>query len=64
MSREKYAFNNGLAEGEARGRAAGLAEGKREMALETARRFLQMGLPVEQIAQGVGLSVEEIKRLS
>ncbi|WP_294431579.1 hypothetical protein, partial [uncultured Treponema sp.] len=56
ISREKYAFNNG--------HAAGLAEGERKKALETARRFLQMGLPVEQIAQGVGLSVEEIQNLS
>ena len=47
VSREKYAFS----------------QGERKRALEAARRFLQMGLAAEQIAQGVGLSVNEICKL-
>jgi predicted transposase/invertase (TIGR01784 family) len=49
----------GRAEGEARGRAEGEARGK----FEVARNFLKMGLPPDQIAQGTGLSVEEISAL-
>ena len=41
----------------------GIQQGERNARLETALRFLQMGLPIEQIAQGVGLSVDEIQQL-
>jgi predicted transposase/invertase (TIGR01784 family) len=44
-----------VAEGEARGRA--------ESKFEVARNFLKMGLPLDQIAQGTDLSVEEISAL-
>ncbi|WP_294431269.1 Rpn family recombination-promoting nuclease/putative transposase [uncultured Treponema sp.] len=56
ISREKYAFNSG--------HAAGLAEGERKKALETARTALLMNIAPEQIAKLTGLSAEEIKRLS
>jgi predicted transposase/invertase (TIGR01784 family) len=38
-------------------------EGKLERNLEIALSFKKLGVPVEQIAQGTGLSIEEIKRL-
>ena len=41
----------------------GLAEGEHRKAIETALRFKEMGLPVEQIAKGTGLSIEEIEKL-
>ncbi len=41
----------------------GIAEGSHSAKLETARNFLQMGLSKEQVAQGTGLSVEEIQNL-
>jgi predicted transposase/invertase (TIGR01784 family) len=47
-------------EGEARGLAMGLAKGK----AEAAKNFLKMGLSIEQVAKGTGLSVEEISKLS
>ncbi len=53
----------GLAEGLAEGEAKGLAEGERKKALETAKAFKEMGLPIADIAKGTGLSVEEIEKL-
>ncbi|GHV56675.1 hypothetical protein FACS1894216_20780 [Synergistales bacterium] len=38
-------------------------EGEEKKAFEVASNFLKMGLPVEQIARGTGLSVEEISSL-
>ena len=51
----QHDYNDGLYNAEKRG--------ERKRALEAARRFLQMGLPIEQIAQGVGLSISEIQQL-
>ncbi|MCW2264017.1 MULTISPECIES: Rpn family recombination-promoting nuclease/putative transposase [Sphingobacterium] len=47
----------------AEGLAEGLAEGEHNKAIETALRFKEMGLLVEQIAKGTGLSIEEIEKL-
>ena len=38
-------------------------EGEHKKAVETAKKFLSMGLSVEQVANGTGLSVEEIEKL-
>lgn len=53
----------GLAEGKALGLAEGKAEGERKKALETAKAFKEMGLPIADVAKGTGLSVEEIEKL-
>ena len=53
----------GREEGRREGRLAGIAEGAHDKAVETARRFLQMGLPAEQVAQGVDLSIDEVRTL-
>ncbi len=51
-------------QGETHGREIGILEGSREKAIENAKNFLRMGcLTVEQIAQGVGLSVDEVLSL-
>ncbi len=43
----------------------GIAEGIRQKVVENAINFLKMNLgTVEQIAQGTGLSVEEVEKLS
>ncbi|MDR3280660.1 MAG: hypothetical protein LBT23_09105 [Synergistaceae bacterium] len=44
-------------------REEALMEGESKKALEVAQNFLKMGLPVEQIAQGTGLSIEELGTL-
>ena len=53
------AFEEGIAIGEERG----ISLGAYQKAIETARKFLSMGLSVEQVANGTGLSVEEIEKL-
>ena len=60
-------YETGMAESRARGlaegRAEGRAEGIEENRMENARRLKALGVPCETIAKGVGLSLEEVKRL-
>lgn len=64
---ENAAKEKGMAEGRAEGRAEGMAEGmaegKTKAIIETAKRLLNMGLDMEQVAQGTGLSIEEVRKL-
>ena len=68
ISREKYAFmkgeRQGLQQGIQQGISQGLQQGEHKRAIETALRLLQMGLSVEQVAQGVGLSVDEVREVA
>jgi predicted transposase/invertase (TIGR01784 family) len=41
----------------------GYEKGEYEKALDIARTFKSMGLPLEDIAKGIGLSIEEIEKL-
>ena len=41
----------------------GITQGAYEKAIETAKKFLAMGISIEQVAQGTGLSVEAINNL-
>ena len=52
-----------LAEGEAKGRIEGKAEGIAEEKLATAKRFLSMGLSVQDVAKGTSLSVEQVEKI-
>ena len=55
----------GLALGKQEGIELGKQEGARENAIENARNFLKMEIATfEQIAQGTGLSVEEVQKLA
>ena len=47
----------------AQGDTQGFDRGTRDTKLQTARAFLAMGLSVEQVAQGTGLSIEEVQAL-
>ena len=49
--------------GKEEGRAEGIAEGEAAKAKAIAKKLLAMGLSVEQVAEGTGLSVEEVKAL-
>ena len=53
------AFENGFSAGEERG----ISKGAQQTKLETAKKFLAMGLSVEQVATGTGLSIEEIEKM-
>ena len=67
----KEAFDDGFSAGEERGItigrnegiSLGLTQGAYQKAVETAKKFLSMGLSVEQVADGTGLSIEEIEKL-
>ena len=48
-----------LAEGKAKDRVEGIAEEK----LATAKRLLNMGLSVQDVAKGTSLSVEQVENL-
>jgi len=49
--------------GKNEGREEGREEGRAEERLQTAKKLLKMGLPVEQVAEGTGLTVEQIREL-
>ena len=53
----------GRRQGEEIGRKRGEEIGRHDNALETARNFLSMGLTVDQVAQGTGLSLSEVEGL-
>lgn len=42
----------------------GIAEGIAQNRVETARKFLSMGIAPEQVAEGTGLSLDEVKKLT
>ena len=64
---EREAREKGHAEGHAKGRAEGRAEGMKQGRAEEkkaiAKNLLAMGLTIEQVAQGSGLPIEEVKGL-
>ena len=79
IAEKNYARETGLAEGRAEGLAKGLAEGRAEgiaegraegrvegeaaKAKDIAKNLLAMGLTVEQVSKGTGLSVKEVDAL-
>ena len=56
-------FSAGEEYGIAIGEKRGISLGAYQKAVETAKKFLSMGLSVEQVADGTGLSIEEIEKL-
>ena len=60
---EREAREKGHAEGRAEGMKQGRAEGRAEEKKAIARNLLAMGLTIEQVAQGSGLPIEEVKGL-
>ena len=55
----KNSIDTAKEEGREEGREEGIAKEK----VATAKRLLGMGLTQEQVAQGAGLSIEEIEKL-
>ena len=41
----------------------GLAEGKKDKAVEIAKKLLEMDMPIDAIMKATGLSMEEVKNL-
>ena len=47
-----------------KGEKKGEIRGKFEAKIETAKNFYKMGLSIEQIAKGTGLSIQEIQKIT
>lgn len=64
---QKEGRAEGIAEGRIEGRAEGIAEGRIEgekaKSVEIAKNLISMGIPLETIAQGTGLTLDELKEL-
>ena len=56
-------FRRGKKEGIIEGIQQGISQGEYQKAIETAKNFLKMGIQIEQVAQGTGLSIDEINKL-
>ena len=56
-------INQGIKQGISQGISQGIKQGAYQEKLETAKNFLSMGLSIEQISRGTGLSLETIKQL-
>lgn len=61
--RESVIYQEILQEGEARGEARGKAEGKVEGKAEVAMNLLAFGMPIAQIAEVTGLTLEQVSQL-
>ena len=53
------AYEDGLS----KGLQQGISQGAYQEKLETAKNFISMGLSIEQISRGTGLSLETIQQL-
>ena len=58
------AEQRGYKEGVSDGISQGISQGEHQKAIETAKKFLTMGISIEQVAQGTGLSIEEVNLIS
>ena len=68
QARQEYRFMSGFEmdareEGRSEGIAQGFSDGAYQTKLETAKAFKRLGFDIAKIAEGTGLSVEEIKAL-
>ena len=52
-----------IAAGRREGIEQGIAQGIAQNRIETARKFLSMGIAPAQVAEGTGLSLEEVRKL-
>ena len=57
-------MKNSLDNAEEKGIAKGLAKGKKDKAVEIAKKLLEMGMPIGNVINATGLSQEEIVKLS
>ena len=53
----------GIQKGLEKGREEGREEGARLKAIQTTKEFLKLGVSIEVISQGTGLSIEEVRKL-
>ena len=56
-------ITQGIAQGVAQGRREGFSDGSYQAKLETATAFKRLGIDIDKIAEGTGLTREEIEKL-
>ena len=56
-------MEEGIEKGREEGKEEGRAEGREEALLSAARKLLEMGLPIQEIAKATGLDEEQVKSL-
>ena len=61
---ERYAKEEGIAQGKAEGLAQGRAEGEQQERIKTAKNMLRDGLNINNISKYTGLSLSEINALN
>jgi flagellar biosynthesis/type III secretory pathway protein FliH len=59
----KQGIKKGVQKGIKKGVERGINQGAQDKAIEVAKNFLSMGLSLEQISKGTGLSIDKIKQL-
>ena len=59
----EWGIHEGIEQGKSLGLAEGEARGSRQKALETAAAFKRLGFDIDKIAEGTGLSREEVEKL-
>ena len=59
----EWGIHEGIEQGKSLGLAEGEARGSRQKALETAAAFKRLGFDIDKIAEGTGLSCEEVEKL-
>ena len=57
------AINTAKKDGYAKGLAEGLAEGIKRRKVEIARKMLQRGMAVEEVAEVMDMTIQEIKEM-
>ena len=60
----KEGVSDGISQGIAQGITQGISQGEHKAKIETAKKFLTMGISIEQVAQGTGLSLETIENIA
>ena len=63
MEQRRDGYEEGLHTGREEGISIGLERGSHQTKLETARKFISMGLSPEQVAQGTNLPLEMVMEL-
>ena len=61
---EQRGYKEGVSDGISQGITQGISQGEHKAKIETAKKFLTMGISIEQVAQGTGLSIEEVNLIS
>ena len=61
---EQRGYKEGVSDGISQGIAQGISQGEHKAKIETAKNLLAMGISIEQVAQGTGLSLETIENIA